>query len=295
VLNGLFSSFMVDTWVEASVMAVVAGTVGFFVVIRGSTFAAHAIPQGAFTGAAGAALIGASTFLGVGIFSLLGVLAIAGWSRRGRSDVVVALVLVTLLGLGSLFLSMSTEYAEQTFSLLFGEPLAVSSGDLLPTAAIGAACMVMVALLYRPLLLSSVGPELASAKGVGPGRVELAFLLAVGAVTTMALPVVGALLVFSLMIGPPAAARFFTDRPAAAMVLSAGLALVTVWVSIVASFGSNWPIGFFVGSLAVVWYVVGRLVATVRLRSTRPGRRERQPRPGAWAADRALAEVPAAS
>ena len=72
----------------------------------------------------------------------------------------------------------------------------------------------------------------------------------------MALPVVGALLVFSLMIGPPAAARFLTDRPAVAMALSAGLALVTVWVSIVASFGSNWPIGFFVGSLAVVWYVL---------------------------------------
>ena len=82
---------MVDTWLEASVMAVVAGTVGFFVVLRGSTFAAHAIPQGAFTGAAGAALIGASTLLGVGVFALLGVLAIACWGRRGRNDVVVAL------------------------------------------------------------------------------------------------------------------------------------------------------------------------------------------------------------
>ena len=203
MFNGLFSSFMVDTWVEASVMAVVAGTVGFFVVLRGSTFAAHAIPQGAFTGAAGAALIGASTLLGVGVFSLLGVLAIARWGRRGRSDVVVALVLVTLLGIGSLFLSMSTEYAEQTFSLLFGQPLAVSSADLLPTAIIGAGCIAMVMLLYRSLLLSSVAPELATAQGIGPGRIELLFLLAVGAVTTMALPVVGALLVFSLMIGPP--------------------------------------------------------------------------------------------
>ena len=78
---------------------------------------------------------------------------------------VVALSLVTLLGVGSLFLSMSTEYAEQTFSLLFGEPLAVSSGELLPTTVIGVACILMVVLLYRPLLLSSVAPELASAKG----------------------------------------------------------------------------------------------------------------------------------
>jgi zinc/manganese transport system permease protein len=264
MLNGLFSSFMVDTWLEATVMAVVAGTVGFFVVLRGSTFAAHAVPQGAFTGAAGAALIGASTLLGVGVFALLGVVAIASWGRRGRNDVVVALALVTLLGVGSLFLSMSTEYAEQTFSLLFGEPLAVSSAELLPTALIGAVCISMVLLLYRPLLLSSVAPELASVQGIGPGRLELLFLLAVGAVTTMALPVVGALLVFSLMIGPPAAARFLTDRPAVAMALSAGLGLVTVWVSIVASFASNWPIGFFVGSLAAVWYVAGRLAVAWR-------------------------------
>ena len=267
MLNGLFSGFMTGTWVEASVMAVVAGIVGFFVVLRGSTFAAHAIPQGAFTGAAGAALIGASTFLGVGVFLLVGVIAIAWWGRRGRQDVVVALCLVTLLAIGALFLSMSTGYAEQTFALLFGEPLAVSSADILPTAILGAACVAVVVLMYRSLLLSSVAPELAAAQGVGPVRIELMFLLAVGAVTTMALPVVGALLVFSLMIGPPAAARFLTNRPGAALALSAALALVTVWVSIVAAFASNWPIGFFVGGLAVFWYVAGRLGALHRLRS----------------------------
>jgi len=269
---GLFSGFMLDTWVEASVMAVVAGTVGFFVVLRGSTFAAHAIPQGAFAGAAGAALIGADTLVGVGVFSLLGVLAIARWGRTGRHDVVVALSLVTLLGIGSLFLSMSTEYAEQTFSLLFGEPLAVSSADLLPTAVLGAACVILVAVLYRALLLSSVAPELAAAKGIRPERIELWFLLAVGAVTIMALPVVGALLVFSLMIGPPAAARFFTDHPGRAMAVSGGLALLTVWAAIVASFWSNWPIGFFVGTAAVVWYAVGRAMAVLTTRRS-PRRR----------------------
>jgi zinc/manganese transport system permease protein len=258
VLSGLFSGFMLDTWLEASVMAVVAGTVGFFVVLRGSSFAAHAIPQGAFTGAAGASLIGASTLLGVGVFSLLGVVAIARWGRRGHHDVVTALCLVTLLGVGSLFLSMSTQYAEQTFSLLFGEPLAVSSADLLPTAALGAACIAMVVLFFRPLVLSSVAPDLAAARGIRLGRIELVFLLAVGLATTMALPVVGALLVFSLMIGPPATARFVTDQPALAMALSGALGLVTVWVSIAASFWSNWPIGFFVGTFAVIWYVLGR-------------------------------------
>jgi zinc/manganese transport system permease protein len=254
----MFTGFMVNTWAEASIMALVAGAVGFFVVMRGATFAAHAIPQGAFTGAAGAALIGANTLVGVGAFSLFGVVTIARWGRRGRHDVVTALTLVTLLGLGALFLSMSTEYSEQTFSLLFGEPLAVSASEILPTAAIGAACLGVVVLLYRRLVLSTVAPELAAAQGIRPQQVELWFLLAVGAATTMALPVVGALLVFSLMIGPPAAARYLTDRPVAAMLLSSALALVTVWLSIAASFWSNWPVGFFVGSLGAVWYVAGR-------------------------------------
>lgn len=270
MFSGLFSGFMTNTWAEASIMALVAGAVGFFVVLRGATFAAHAIPQGAFTGAAGAALIGVNTLLGVGTFSLLGVIAIARWGRRGRHDVVTALCLVSLLGIGALFLSMSTEYSEQTFSLLFGEPLAVSTSEILPTAAIGAVCLLLVVLLYRPLVLSTVAPELAAAQGIRPHRVDFWFLLAVGATTTMALPVVGALLVFSLMIGPPAAARHFTDRPAGAMALSSVLALLTVWVSIAASFWSNWPIGFFVGSLAAVWYVAGRLWAG-RRRSVRPG------------------------
>ncbi|HUC14911.1 MAG TPA: metal ABC transporter permease [Acidimicrobiales bacterium] len=270
MFSGLFSGFMVNTWLEASVMAVVAGAVGFFVVLRGSSFEAHAIPQGAFTGAAGAGLIGANTLLGVGTFCLLGVVAISRWGRRGQHDVVTALSLITLLGIGSLFLSMSTEYSEQTFSLLFGEPLAVSSSDLLPTALLGAGCMTLVVLLFRPLMLSSVAPELAAARGIRPARIELLFLLAVGVATTMALPVVGALLVFSLMIGPPATARFVTDRPARAMVVSGALGLVTVWVSITAAFWSNWPIGFFVGTFAVVWYVIGRCLARWR-RKPGPG------------------------
>jgi zinc/manganese transport system permease protein len=254
----MFSGFMVNTWLEGSVMAAVAGLVGFFVVLRGSTFAAHAIPQGAFAGAAGAALVGVNTLVGTGAFALLGVGAIAFWSRRGRNDVVTALVLVALLGVGSLFLSLSREYAQQAFSLLFGSPLAVSSSELLPTAALGAICVALLATLYRPLLLGSVAPELAITGSVHPERAELGFLLAVGAATTMALPVVGALLVFSLMIGPPAAARQLADRPTLAMGLSAALALVTVWVAIAASFKTNWPVGFFVGTFSAVWYVAGR-------------------------------------
>ncbi|HYA45011.1 MAG TPA: metal ABC transporter permease [Acidimicrobiales bacterium] len=265
----MFSGFMARTWLEATIMAAAAGTIGFFVVVRGSTFAAHAIPKGSFAGAAGASLIGVNTLVGVGIFAFVGAAAIARWGRKGREDVVTALVLVTLLGVGSLFLSMSTGYAEQVFALLFGEPLAVSPADLVPTAAIGALCVALIATLYRPLLLSSVAPELAAASATRPQRVELGFLLAVGAVTTMALPVVGALLVFSLMIGPAAAARYVTNRPLAAIGLSGLLAVVTAWLAVGLSFESNWPVGFFIGALAAAWYVAGRALSTWRRAYTR--------------------------
>lgn len=255
---GLFSGFMVNTWLEASIMAVVAGVVGFFVVLRGSTFAAHAVPQGAFTGAAGAALVGTSTLVGAGVFAFAGAVLVAKWSRRGRHDVVTALSLVALLGAGSLFLSMSSQYAQQTFSLLFGEPLAVSSSAILPTALLGAACIVLVAALYRTLILSSVSVELAAAEGAKPGWAELGFLLAIAAATTVALPVVGALLVFSLMTGPAAAAQALGRAPASAIGLSVAFALATVWAAIAAAFFTNWPIGFFVGALGAVWYFLGR-------------------------------------
>jgi len=135
----------------------------------------------------------------------------------------------------------------------------VNPAEILPTVAIGAACVALVTAFYRPLVLSAVAPELAAARGTRPERAELLFLLALGAATTTALPVVGALLVFSLMIGPPAAARSLTRSPVRAMAVSALLALLTVWASIVASFWTNWPLGFFVGTMGAIWYAVGRI------------------------------------
>jgi len=262
----MFDSFMVNTWIVATVVAIVAGTVGFFVVLRGSSFAAHAIPNSAFAGAAGASLIGASTVGGLLVFAVAGALGIGWLGRRGRHDVATALAVVVMLALGSLFLSFSTQYAPETFSLLFGEVLGVSSSELAPTAVLGLAAILAVALCYRPLLLTSIMPELAEARGVRSYRIELAFLVIVAVATTMAVPVVGALLMFSLMIGPPAAARSFTANPLLAIALAIGFALVTVWTAIAVSYATNWPIGFFVGALGAALYVVGRSYAAWRKR-----------------------------
>jgi zinc/manganese transport system permease protein len=260
----MFSSFMTDTWIVASIVAVVAGVVGFFVVLRGSAFVADALPTGAFAGAAGASLIGVNTLFGLGAFSLLGALGIGLLGRRGRHDVAVALALVVMLGLGALFLSFSVEYAPEIESLLFGEVLGISVNEIAPVAALGAVCIAAIMVMYRPLLLSSVMPELGEARGVRAYRIEMFFLAVVALATSMALPVVGALLIFSLMIGPPAAARSVTSRPMLAIGLSAAIAVATVWTAIASSYVTNWPVGFFVGTIGAACYAMGHGWAAVR-------------------------------
>ncbi len=266
---------MINAWTVASIVAVVAGVVGFFTVLRGSAFAAHAIPNGAFAGAAGASLVGVSTLLGLGVFSLAGALTIGLLGRRGRHDVATALALVMMLGLGALFLSMSVEYAPEVYSLLFGEVLGIASNEIAPTAVLGLLCILAVAALYRPLMLSSVLPEVGEAQGVSRFAMEMLFLAVLALATTMTVPVVGTLLIFSLMIGAPAAARSFTDRPPVAMGLSVAIALLIVWIAIAASYQTNYPVGFFVGSLSAGAYALGRGWA-----AWGPGRRRGAGTPG---------------
>jgi zinc/manganese transport system permease protein len=252
------AGFMMNAWITATIVAVVGGVVGFFVVLRGAAFPAHAIPKGAFAGAAGAALLGISTLVGLAVFALLGAFGIAALSRRSRTDVATALTLVMMLALGAAFLSRTIEYESAIYSLLFGEVLGVSANQVLPTALFGVVCIGAIAVLYRPLLLSSVVPDVAEAKGVRARRIELFFLVIVALATAMTVPVVGALLIFSLMIGPPAAARSVTSRPLLAMLLSVGIALATVWLAIAAAYAYNWPVGFCVGALSALSYGIGR-------------------------------------
>jgi zinc/manganese transport system permease protein len=254
----MFSGFMANAWTISTIVAVVAGVVGFFVVLRGEAFPAHAIPNGAFAGAAGANIVGLSPLLGLAVFSLVAALGIGTLGRRGRRDAATALALVMLLALGALFLSRSTEYEPEIFSLLFGEVLGVSAEEILPIALLGVACLAAIAFLYRPLFFSSVVPDIAEARGVRSYTIELSFLVVIALATAMTVPVVGALLIFSLMIGPPAAARSFTSRPSAAIPLSVAFALTTVWLAIASSYLTNWPIGFFVGMFSAVAYGIGK-------------------------------------
>jgi zinc/manganese transport system permease protein len=271
----VFTGLMLNTWIAGTVVAVVAGVLGLFAVLRGSTFAAHAIPNGAFAGAAGATLLGFDPLAGLALFSVAGALGIAALSRRARSDVATALTLVMMLAVGALFVSWSTEYAQEAYALLFGEVFGVSSAELLPIVVLGGVCIAAIVVMFRPLLLSSALPEVAEARGVSTRLMELAYLLVMALATSMTVPVVGALLMFSLMIGPAAAARSVTARPAAAMAVAVVIALVTVWTGIVVSYWTNWPLGFLVGTGGAVFFLAGRGYAAVSARRPgggRPGR-----------------------
>ena len=254
----MFGSFMTNAWIVATMVAITAGIVGFFVVVRRAAFAAHVLPLSAFPGAAAASLLGVSGLAGLVAFSGLGVLGITRLERWGRREVATALWLAASLGLGTLLLSMTGQYSQEVYSLLFGEVLGVSRGAVISIALLTIAAVGAIAILFRPLLLDSLSSELCEAAGASSRRMELAFLAVLALSTAMVLPVVGALMVFSLMVGPASCARTLTDEPRTAVLLSVGLSLATVWSAIALSYLSNWPVGFFVGALGAVCYAAGR-------------------------------------
>lgn len=249
---------MSNAWLSGTIIAFLAGSVGFFVVLRGTAFAAHAIPNGAFAGAAGANLVGVNPLVGLVVFALGAAFGISSLSRRTRSDVATALALVMMLALGAAFLATSNAYEPAVNALLFGEILGVSSSELLPVAILAVVCALGLSFLYRPLLLSSISSDLAVAQGINVQFIDAAFLVVVALSSALAVPVVGALLTFSLMIGPPAAARIVASVPHRALALSVVFSMLTLWAAVASSYWTNLPIGFFVGTISAGVYLSAR-------------------------------------
>src|SRR5271154_5559874 len=149
--------FMQHAFEAGTIVAIVAGIVGYFIVLRRSSFAAHALSHIGFAGAAGAVLIGVNPILGLLVFTSGGGLAIATLGRKAASrDVQIGTVLAFMLGLGVLFISLYSGYATEAYSLLFGEILGISSTDVLVTLVAALILLAVVAVVYRPLLFSSL-------------------------------------------------------------------------------------------------------------------------------------------
>lgn len=258
----LFSyEFMRTAFAAAALVSLVAGPVGYFLVLRNLTFAGHALSHVGFAGATGAVLAGLKPLwglLGMTLISGLGI-GLLGERVRGR-DVAVGIVLVVALGLGTLFLHFYTGYAGSTQALLFGNILGIDRSALLPLGLLSVVCLALLAFISRPLLFASLEPELAEAKGVSPRFIGILFLLLVAVAVAEATQVVGILLVFALLVGPAAAAGRLTLRVGAGVALSALLALVVSWGGIVAAYYTDWPASFWISALSGAVYALAHLM-----------------------------------
>ena len=256
-------------WAGA-VVAVVSGAIGVFVVARGMSFAVHAISELGFTGAAGALLLGLDPVLGLIGGSVLVGLVLGLLSLRGHEqDSAIGAVLAFGLGLGVLFLSLSQVYATEALTLLFGSIVGVSDVQLRNLVIVAALVLAGLAVVYRPLLFSSVDPEIAAARGVPLRALSVAIFLLLALTTAEAIQVVGVLLVLTLVITPAAAAQRLTGRPVLALLLSVAIALVSTEGGILLSLAKPWPTSFFIAAISFAAYLAARLVDWNRGRQKR--------------------------
>ncbi len=243
--------FMRTAFAAGALVAVVASVVGYFLVLRQLTFAGHALSHVGFAGAGGALLLGASPLWGLLAFTLLGgaLMGLLGERLRGR-DVAVGIILAVSLGLGTLALHFVTSFATQTNTLLFGNVFGVGGGTLGTLAWLGALCLLALGAIARPLLFASLDPDLAEARGVPLRLLSVLFLLVVAVAVVEAVQVVGVLLVFALMVGPPAAAARLTPRFGPGVLLGAVIALLVTLLGITLAYASDWPSSFWISALS---------------------------------------------
>lgn len=266
---GFFGSGEVQVaFAVGTIVAVTSAVVGVFTVTRGQSFAGHSLGDISTTGGSGAFLLGVSQFWG---YLVLGAAAAAfmelvGVQRRRGRDVATGIVLGAVLGVSALLLYFDTTHTSTTgatVTVLFGSIFAVASSSVPAMAGLAAAGVAAVLVLYRPLLLSSLHPELASVRGVPVRTVALGFLVLMGVTVSLTSMVVGTILSPALLVGPAACALRLSRRPGPAMALAAAIGLVATWAGIVLAYASatwppshaGWPVSFFVVALVFVAYL----------------------------------------
>jgi zinc/manganese transport system permease protein len=261
LLEMLHYQFMQHAFEAGTVVALIAGITGYFVVLRRSAFTAHAFSEIGFAGAAGAILLNIAPIAGLVLGSSLGGLAIAALGRRATNrDTQIGIVLAFTLGLGLLFISLYTGYATEAYSILFGEILGISYGQVLLTVVAGAGIIGAVGLIYRPLLFASLDEDVAEAKGMPMLFIGTVFMLLVAVAVSFAVQVTGVLLIFSLMVTPAATAQYLSRRPATAIAISVAIALGATWVGLFVAFYTPYPVSFFISGIAFGLYLLVRLV-----------------------------------
>jgi zinc/manganese transport system permease protein len=262
-VSQLFSyPFMVNALLAGTIVAVTAAGVGWFMVLRRQTFAGHTLSLIAFPGAAGATLIGVASSLGFFAFAVGGALIVAtlpgsGTSRRQFSEESAAVGTVQAFGLacGFLFVALYNGFLNGVNSLLFGTFLGITNGQVWTLLIVGLAALAVLGLIGRPLLFGSVDPDVAAARGVRVRGLGVAFLVLLGVAVAEASQITGSLLVFALLVMPPATAQRFTARPGLGLALSAVIGLVVTWLGLAVAYYSPYPVGFFITTFAFGLYL----------------------------------------
>ncbi len=256
----LHYDFMRTAFAAATIVAIVAGPIGYFLVLRGQTFAGHALAHVGFTGATGAILIGLSPLAGLVCLTVVAGIAMGFLGERlAQRDVAIGIILALALGLGLLFLHFFTAFATQATALLFGNVLAVEVTTVWILLVLGMVSLAALAVISRPLLFASLQPELAAAKGV-PGRLlSVTFLAIVALATAECAQIVGVLLVFALMVGPAATAQRLTKSFTSGVTVAIALALADVWLGLTLAFYTDWPTSFWISALSATGYFLAIL------------------------------------
>lgn len=248
---------MRNAFTAGTIAAITAGIVGYFLVIRHLAFAGHALSHISFTGAAGAGLIGLSPFAGQLILTSLAAIGMGSLGENiNKSDTAIGVVLAFSLGLGMLFLHFYTSYAGQATAILFGDLLGVSQAIIQQMLIFSLFSIGALAIIARPLLFASLEPELAEGKGVPLKMLASLFLLIVAIAVAQASQVVGVLLVFTLLIGPAAAALQWTKTVCCGLILSILFALIIVWAGLLLAYATDWPTAFWISSLSLGFYLL---------------------------------------
>ncbi len=271
--------FIQNAFIAGTCIAIVAAIMGYFLILRGLTFAGHALPNIGFAGAAGAVLLGIEPVIGLLAFTISAAVAIGLLGRGLRErDIAVGIIMTFALGLGLLFLSLYSGYAERVYSILFGQIVGISQENVLITALFSFLTLAVLLTLFRPLIFSSFDPEVAEARGVPVNLLALMFLILVAITVSIAVQITGALLFFTLLIGPAATTIRLVQRPLWAILLAIGLGICYTWLGIFFAATGSWPVSFYIATISFVVYLPIRLLSPLwierRERKSKPSRKD---------------------
>ncbi len=287
---GFFSSGPVHVALAVGgIVAIVSAAVGVFTVIRGQSFAGHSLADIGTAGGSAAVWAGVSTIFGLVAFNVVaaGVMELIGIRRPRGRDLATGIVLGASLGLAALFLyedTISSSTTGATVTVLFGSIFTLAPGTTTIVAVLGAVSIALLALLYRPLLLSSLSYDLAAARGIPVRLVGGGFLLALALAVSLSAVTIGAILSTALLIGPAAVAERLTRRPARAIAVAAAVGIGSVWIGTLIAYdstvwlgGESLPVSFCIVGLVFVAYLASGLIARAlpeRRLERRPGARD---------------------